>query len=202
MVWSETATAWSCGPRLVYINTWGDPDKALAALRRNPALLMGDPWLMAPEIGLSQLAGTSSRLIRRARSTLERGDQPPFEISELAAAVATAEQAGRQTPSRAKVVSTCGSQTRRAGTRSDGMGSQRERRTDSRAGRASAESDRRRQVRATRSHSLSGERPGRLAKNGTMRNPSPPHPLLSCRLCSVPTSTIMREQSRSLTPVF
>ena len=71
----------------------GDPDKALAALRRNPALLMGDPWLMAPEIGLSQLAGTSSRLIRRARSTLERGDQPPFEISELAAAVATAEQA-------------------------------------------------------------------------------------------------------------
>ena len=71
----------------------GDPDKALAALRRDPGLLMGDPWLMAPEIGLSQFVGTHSRLIRRARSMLDRGDQSPFEISELAAAVATAEQA-------------------------------------------------------------------------------------------------------------
>ena len=71
----------------------GDPDKALAALRRNPGLLIADPWLMAPEIGLSQLVGKHSRLIRRARSTLERGDQAPFEVSELAAAVATAEQA-------------------------------------------------------------------------------------------------------------
>lgn len=71
----------------------GDPEKALAALRRDPGLLMGDPWLMAPEIGLSQLVGTHSGLIRRARSMLDRGDQPPFEISELAAAVATAEQA-------------------------------------------------------------------------------------------------------------
>ena len=71
----------------------GDPDKALAALRRNPDLLLADPWLMAPEIGLSQLVGKHSRLIRRARSKLERGDQSPFEISELAAAVATAEQA-------------------------------------------------------------------------------------------------------------
>lgn len=71
----------------------GDPDRGLAALRRDPSVLLADPWLMAPEIGLSQLAGKHSRLIRRARSTLEHGDQPPFQISELAAAVATAEQA-------------------------------------------------------------------------------------------------------------
>ena len=71
----------------------GDPDRGLAALRRDPSILLADPWLMAPEIGLSQLAGKHSRLIRRARSTLEHGDQPPFQISELAAAVATAEQA-------------------------------------------------------------------------------------------------------------
>ena len=71
----------------------GEPDRSLAALRRDPNLLLADPWLMAPEIGLSQLVGKHSRLLRRARSTLEHGDQPPFEISELAAAVATAEQA-------------------------------------------------------------------------------------------------------------
>ena len=70
----------------------GDPDKALAALRRNLGLLKDDPWLMAPEIGLSQFVGTHSRHIRRARSTLERRELPPFELSELAAAVATAEQ--------------------------------------------------------------------------------------------------------------
>ena len=71
----------------------GEPDRSLAALRRDPSLLFADPWLMAPEIGLSQLVGKHSRLLRRARSTLEHGGQPPFEISELAAAVATAEQA-------------------------------------------------------------------------------------------------------------
>ena len=71
----------------------GDPDRALATLRRDPSVLFADYWLMAPEIGLSQLVGKHSRLIRRARSTLENGGQPPFEVSELAAAVATAEQA-------------------------------------------------------------------------------------------------------------
>lgn len=69
----------------------GDPERALATLRRDPDHLLADPWLMAPEIGLSQLVGKNSHLLRRALATVERGDRPPFQVSELAAAVATTE---------------------------------------------------------------------------------------------------------------
>ena len=69
----------------------GDPEHALAALRRDPDYLLTDPWLMAPEIGLSQQVGKKSRLVRRARAMLEKGNRPPFHLSELAAAVGTAE---------------------------------------------------------------------------------------------------------------
>ena len=71
----------------------GDPEQALATLRRDPDYLLADPWLMAPEIGLSQLVGKHSRLIRRARAMVEHGGHPPFQVSELAAAVATTELA-------------------------------------------------------------------------------------------------------------
>lgn len=69
----------------------GDPERALATLRRDPDHLLADPWLMAPEIGLSQLVGKHSRLVRRALAMVEHGDWPPFQVSELAAAVATTE---------------------------------------------------------------------------------------------------------------
>ena len=71
----------------------GDPERALATLRRDSNLLVADPWLMAPEIGLSQLVGEHSRFVRRARKLLDHGDSQPFQVSELAAAVATSEQA-------------------------------------------------------------------------------------------------------------
>ena len=68
-----------------------DPERALATLRRDPDHLLADPWLMAPEIGLSQLVGKHSHLVRRALATVEHGGRPPFQVSELAAAVATTE---------------------------------------------------------------------------------------------------------------
>ena len=68
-----------------------DPERALATLRRDPDHLLADPWLLAPEIGLSQLVGKHSHFVRRALAMVEHGDQPPFQVSELAAAVATAE---------------------------------------------------------------------------------------------------------------
>ncbi len=71
----------------------GDPERALATLRRDPDYLLADPWLMAPEIGLSQLVGKHSRLVRRARAMFEQRDRPPFHVSELAAAVGTTELA-------------------------------------------------------------------------------------------------------------
>ncbi len=71
----------------------GKPEQALATLRRDPALLLADPWLMAPEIGLSQLVGKHSHFVRRALAVVEHGGRPPFQVSELAAAVATAELA-------------------------------------------------------------------------------------------------------------
>ena len=71
----------------------GDPERALATLRRDPDCLVADPWLMAPEIGLSQFVGKHSRLVRRARAMVEHGGRPPFQVSELAAAVATTELA-------------------------------------------------------------------------------------------------------------
>ena len=69
----------------------GDPERALATLRRDSDHLLADPWLMAPEIGLSQLVGKHSHLIRRALAMVEHGGRPPFQVSELAAAVATTE---------------------------------------------------------------------------------------------------------------
>ncbi len=69
----------------------GDPERALATLRRDPDCLLVDPWLMAPEIGLSQHIGKHSRLVRRARAMMEQGGWPPFHVSELAAAVGTTE---------------------------------------------------------------------------------------------------------------
>ena len=71
----------------------GDPDRALATLRRDPDHLLADPWLLAPEIGLSQLTGKHSRLLRQARAAAEQEDRNPFHTSELAAAVATCELA-------------------------------------------------------------------------------------------------------------
>lgn len=71
----------------------GDPERALATLRRDPDRLLADPWLMAPEIGLSQLLGKHSRLLRQARAMIEHGGRPPFQVSELAAAAATTELA-------------------------------------------------------------------------------------------------------------
>lgn len=74
----------------------GNPERALATLRRDPDCLIADPWLMASEIGLSQHFGKRSRLVRRARAMIEKGDLPPFHFSELAAAVGTMEmEAGK-----------------------------------------------------------------------------------------------------------
>jgi len=69
----------------------GDPDRAINALRRQGDAILDDPWMLAPEIGMSTLSKKSSRFASAARKIV-RGDRfHPFDNSELCAAVATLE---------------------------------------------------------------------------------------------------------------
>ncbi len=65
-----------------------DPGEALAALRNSGA--MGDPWLLAAELALSDFMGLPTRYYREAKN-LHKGPTESFHLSELRAALATME---------------------------------------------------------------------------------------------------------------
>jgi hypothetical protein len=52
-----------------------------------------DPWLVAAEIAVASATGASSRLIDFGRKMLREGDHAPFQVTELASALATEELA-------------------------------------------------------------------------------------------------------------
>ena len=66
----------------------GEPERALAVVRRTPRVL-SDPWLLAAEIATASAAETSSRHVRLARSIINSGLFAPRHVSELASALAT-----------------------------------------------------------------------------------------------------------------
>jgi len=67
----------------------GEYDKALAILERNPALRV-DPWLMAANVAVSQVAGKSPRYWKEAKRLLT-GDFRAVHLGELFSAIATLE---------------------------------------------------------------------------------------------------------------
>jgi tetratricopeptide (TPR) repeat protein len=67
-----------------------EPDAALAILSRNSGTRR-DPWLLAAEIAVADLAHQRSRNVRRAQAMLDAGQFSDFELSELASALGTLE---------------------------------------------------------------------------------------------------------------
>jgi tetratricopeptide (TPR) repeat protein len=67
-----------------------DVGRAHELLLRSPAT-RGDPWLMAAEISISEVAGKSSAFAKQGRQLLEGGGLAPRLITELAGALATRE---------------------------------------------------------------------------------------------------------------
>jgi Flp pilus assembly protein TadD len=73
----------------------GDLDAAHAVLTADVDRLVSDPWLMAAEIAIADMAGRPLRYVSRGRGLLT-GDFAPRHVSELASALATVElRAGR-----------------------------------------------------------------------------------------------------------
>ena len=66
------------------------PGQALHVLAQQIDMVLSDPWLLAAEIGLRRLTGSTSRHVKRAQRMID-GDISPFHLSELAAAVGTEE---------------------------------------------------------------------------------------------------------------
>jgi tetratricopeptide (TPR) repeat protein len=67
-----------------------EPDRAHEILRRQ-AVSRIDPWLVATEISVAQVAGISPKFIREGRSLLNSEQIAPRHTSELASALATLE---------------------------------------------------------------------------------------------------------------
>jgi Flp pilus assembly protein TadD len=68
----------------------GEADKAHALLLRTKAT-RDDPWLMATEIAVADVAGRKPTLLRRGRLLLESGRLAPRHVSELASSIGTEE---------------------------------------------------------------------------------------------------------------
>jgi tetratricopeptide (TPR) repeat protein len=68
----------------------GEPDRAHALIARHPAT-KEDPWLMASEIALAQVAERSSALLNPARRILRTAKRSSRQLAELAGAVANRE---------------------------------------------------------------------------------------------------------------
>lgn len=68
-------------------------DRAHAILASAP-VTPTDPWLLASEIAIADLAGARSKFIRRAREMVTDPRYSDFEINEVASALATVELAG------------------------------------------------------------------------------------------------------------
>lgn len=66
-------------------------DHAVWLLRKNTDLLRSDPWVAAAEIAASAVAHESQHYLKRSRGFLARSQRSPFEVSELASAIATVE---------------------------------------------------------------------------------------------------------------
>lgn len=76
------------------------PDEAHRLVLRSPRT-RDDPWLMAVEIAVADLAAEPPRLTKRARSVIEQGTYSPKHLTELASALGTVElKAGRNRESR------------------------------------------------------------------------------------------------------
>lgn len=67
-----------------------DPASAHKLIARSDAVHK-DPWLMASELALAAEADRPPISTRRARRLIDRGEVPPFHLSELASELATAE---------------------------------------------------------------------------------------------------------------
>lgn len=67
-----------------------DKEKAQQIVR-SCQMYKRDPWLLAAEISLSQLRGTTSREIKRGIDLIESGNYSNFELTELCSAIATEE---------------------------------------------------------------------------------------------------------------
>jgi len=67
-----------------------DPERAFRILHEGDATA-NDPWLLAAEIAVGSAAGKSQRATKASRSLLQGGRFPPWQLSELASAVATDE---------------------------------------------------------------------------------------------------------------
>jgi Flp pilus assembly protein TadD len=79
---------------------WNRRDEAHDMLRRNRRT-SSDPWLLASEIAVADLAGRNSRFVRRAREIISARTIEPAHTAELASAVATLElEAGAHRHSR------------------------------------------------------------------------------------------------------
>jgi Flp pilus assembly protein TadD len=68
----------------------GDPERGQQLLQASEAT-QRDPWLLATELALAEVSGRSSRNLRRARVFLDRSGLRPWDLSELASALATTE---------------------------------------------------------------------------------------------------------------
>jgi tetratricopeptide (TPR) repeat protein len=68
----------------------GNPEKAHDLLVNSPAT-RGDPWLLAGEIALSELANRSPRFLKLGVRLLDDAGMPPRQITELAGAIGTTE---------------------------------------------------------------------------------------------------------------
>lgn len=68
----------------------GDPERAHDLLRRREAT-PHDPWLLAAEIAVAQVAGKRSKLLRRGAKVLKEPSLSPKSTAELASALATVE---------------------------------------------------------------------------------------------------------------
>jgi tetratricopeptide (TPR) repeat protein len=71
----------------------GDPEQAHDLLIRSPTT-KNDPWLIAAEITLSELAERDPRFYKQGLGLIENGGLMPRHITELAGAVGTAELIG------------------------------------------------------------------------------------------------------------
>ena len=67
-----------------------DPGKALDLLRRSPATLR-DPWLLAAQLATSEVAEAEPLNVKRGMELIQSGHFSPFQISELASAIASIE---------------------------------------------------------------------------------------------------------------
>lgn len=68
-----------------------DPERAHDLLVKSGDLALHDPWVMAAEIAVSEVANRASRNVRRATRILESKQYDPVHLSELASAVGTLE---------------------------------------------------------------------------------------------------------------